>query len=136
MTANPISAFDAVLKVDVHSIIYIGAPLIKATVAVGKKIFSNEDDIFARLDQRVYGYPSVRHNVSEYARDDSEGFHESISIRGKGSGRCCDHDFDHTVAFTRRAPLYLGFLGLLRFCRKLLSVNFVTLEIKKDALKN
>lgn len=52
-------------------------PLIKATIAPGTQVYTDEYDIYARLDEWGYGHRSVCHGRGEYARDeDGDGFHE------------------------------------------------------------
>ena len=52
-------------------------PLIKATIAPGTCIYTDEYDIYGRLEQWGYAHASVCHSRGEYARDeDGDGFHE------------------------------------------------------------
>ena len=52
-------------------------PLIHATISPGTCIYTDEYDIYSRLDQRGYKHQSVCHGCGEYARDDNgDGFHE------------------------------------------------------------
>ena len=52
-------------------------PLIQATIAPGTCIYTDEYDIYSRLEQWGYAHESVCHSRGEYARDDDgDGFHE------------------------------------------------------------
>jgi transposase len=52
-------------------------PLIRATIAPGTQVCTDEYDIDARLDEWGYAHRSVCHGRGEYARDeDGDGFHE------------------------------------------------------------
>jgi len=53
------------------------APLIRETVEKGTIIYTDEYNIYARLEQWGYEHKSVCHSKGEYARDDDgDGFHE------------------------------------------------------------
>ncbi len=53
------------------------APLIRETVEKGTIIYTDEYNIYARLEQWGYEHESVCHSRGEYARDDDgDGFHE------------------------------------------------------------
>ena len=52
-------------------------PIIQASVAQSALIYTDEYDIYARLDEWGYGHKSVCHGRGEYARDeDGDGFRE------------------------------------------------------------
>jgi transposase-like protein len=52
-------------------------PLLKATIAPGTLVFTDEYDIYARLSEWGYGHKTVCHSAGEYARDDDgDGFCE------------------------------------------------------------
>lgn len=52
-------------------------PLIQATIAPGTCVYTDEYDIYSRLEQWGYVHKSVCHSSGEYARDDDDdGFHE------------------------------------------------------------
>ena len=53
------------------------APILKQTIQVGSLIFTDEYDIYARLEEWGYAHKTVNHSAGEYARDeDGDGFHE------------------------------------------------------------
>jgi transposase-like protein len=50
-------------------------PIITATVAPGSQVYTDEYDIYARLEAWGYGHQTVCHAHGEYARDkDGDGF--------------------------------------------------------------
>jgi transposase-like protein len=52
-------------------------PLITSMISPGSCIYTDEYDIYARLEQWGYTHQSVCHGTGEYARDDDgDGFHE------------------------------------------------------------
>jgi transposase len=52
-------------------------PIIGATVAQGTLVYTDEYDIYARLETWGYGHKAVCHGRGEYARDeDGDGFCE------------------------------------------------------------
>ena len=52
-------------------------PLIQATIALGSLVYTDEYDIYSRLDEWGYDHESVCHSAGEYARDDDgDGFCE------------------------------------------------------------
>lgn len=53
------------------------APILKQTIQVGSLIFTDEYDIYARLEEWGYVHKTVNHSAGEYAPDeDGDGFHE------------------------------------------------------------
>ena len=53
------------------------APLIRRTIAPGALVYTDEYDIYARLEEWGYGHETVCHAAGEYARDDDgDGFCE------------------------------------------------------------
>ena len=52
-------------------------PLLKQTIQVGSLVYTDEYDIYARLEAWGYQHKTVNHSAGEYARDeDGDGFHE------------------------------------------------------------
>jgi transposase len=52
-------------------------PLIKQTITEGSKVYTDEYDIYSRLEEWGYGHETVCHAAGEYARDDDgDGFCE------------------------------------------------------------
>jgi transposase len=52
-------------------------PLVTQTIASGTLVYTDEYDIYARLEEWGYAHESVCHGKGEFARDDDgDGFHE------------------------------------------------------------
>ncbi len=52
-------------------------PIIEIMVKPGSLIYTDEYDIYARLESWGFSHKSVCHSAGEYARDDDgDGFHE------------------------------------------------------------
>jgi len=52
-------------------------PLIQATIASGTLVYTDEYDIYSRLEEWGYDHESICHSADEYARDDDgDGFCE------------------------------------------------------------
>ena len=52
-------------------------PYIKASIATGTMVYTDEYDIYYRLNEWGYQHKTVNHGSGEYARDeDGDGFHE------------------------------------------------------------
>ena len=52
-------------------------PLIRSVIQPGSSVYTDEYDIYARLEAWGYPHKSVCHGGGEYARDDDgDGFHE------------------------------------------------------------
>ena len=52
-------------------------PYIKASIATGTMVYTDEYDIYYRLNEWGYQHKTVNHGSCEYARDeDGDGFHE------------------------------------------------------------
>ena len=52
-------------------------PILKQTIQMGSLIFTDEYDIYARLEYWGFRHKTVNHAAGEYARDDDgDGFHE------------------------------------------------------------
>jgi hypothetical protein len=78
-------------------------PIIEAGVAEGTLIYTDEYDIYARLEEWGYEHKSVHHGAGEYARDeDGDGFHEVHVNTMEGSGRCCAPGYDRIGASRRK----------------------------------
>lgn len=96
------------------------APLIKRTIAPGSTVYTDEYDIYARLEEWGYGHETVCHAKGEYARDDD------------GDGSCEVHVNTlegfwsllrswlrpHRGISQERLPLYLGFFEFIHNVRR------------------
>ena len=95
-------------------------PLITTTIKLGSLIYTDEYDIYSRLDQWGYQHKSVCHGRQEYARDDD------------GDGLCEVHVNTmegfwsllrswlrpHRGISQEKLPLYLGFFEFVHNAKK------------------
>ena len=82
-------------------------PLIRATIALGTVVYTDEYDIYARLPKWGYGHPTVGHAVEELVRDeDGEGFCEVQVNTIEGFWSLLR---PHRRVSQEKLPLYLGF---------------------------
>ena len=52
-------------------------PIMRATIAIGTIVYTDEYDIYARVTQWGFEHRTVNHSIKEYARDDDgDGFCE------------------------------------------------------------
>ena len=65
-------------------------PLIKATIAPGSTVYTDEYDIYHRLAEWGYAHRTVCHAAGEFARETMvTASVRCMSTRWRGSGRCC-----------------------------------------------
>ena len=95
-------------------------PLIKASVAVGTLVYTDEYDIYARLEEWGYGHKSVCHSRGEYARDeDGDGFHEVHVNTMEGFWSLLRSWLrPHRGISQEKLPLYLGFFEFTHNMKK------------------
>lgn len=95
-------------------------PLIRATVAPGTRVFTDEYDIYGRLTQWGYVHSTVCHAAKEYARDDDgDGFHEVHVNTIEGFWSLLRSWLrPHRGISQERLPLYLGFFEYVHNVRK------------------
>ncbi len=95
-------------------------PLIKASVAVGTLVYTDEYDIYARLEEWGYGHKSVCHSRGEYARDeDGDGFHEVHVNTIEGFWSLLRSWLrPHRGISQEKLPLYLGFFEFTHNMKK------------------
>lgn len=95
-------------------------PLIKATIASGAQVYTDEYDIYARLDEWGYAHRSVCHGRGEYARDDDgDGFHEIHVNTMEGFWSLLRSWLrPHRGISQEKLPLYLGFFEFVHNVRK------------------
>jgi transposase len=86
-------------------------PLIKATVAPGTLIYTDEYAIYNRLDEWGYEHESVNHAAGEYARDDDgDGFCEVHVNTMEGFWSLLRSWLrPHRGISQEKLPVYLGF---------------------------
>jgi transposase-like protein len=94
------------------------APLIKAAIAPGSVVSTDEYDINARLQEWGYAHHTVRHAGGEFARD-GHGSCEVHVDRVEGFWsllRSCLRP--HRGISQERLPLYLGFIEFIHNARR------------------
>lgn len=95
-------------------------PLIKATISAGTLIYTDEYNIYARLQQWGYDHKTVNHSLGEYARDeDGDGFHEVHVNTMEGFWSLLRSWLrPHRGISQEKLPLYLGFFEFIHNVRK------------------
>ena len=95
-------------------------PIIQATVAQSTLIYTDEYDIYARLDEWGYGHKSVCHGRGEYARDeDGDGFCEVHVNTMEGFWSLLRSWLrPHRGISQEKLPAYLGFFQLVHNARQ------------------
>jgi transposase len=95
-------------------------PLIKASIAPGTQVYTDEYAIYARLVQWGYGHQSVCHGHGEYARDeDGDGFHEIHVNTMEGFWSLLRSWLrPHRSISQEKLPLYLEFFEFVHNVRK------------------
>jgi transposase len=95
-------------------------PLIQATIASGTRVYTDEYDIYSRLEQWGYEHASVCHSSGEYARDDDgDGFHE-VHVNTMESFWSLLRSWlrPHRGISQDHLPLYLGFFEFVHNVRR------------------
>jgi len=95
-------------------------PMIQATVSAGTLIYTDEYDIYARLDAWGYAHNSVCHSAGEYARDDDgDGFCEVHVNTMEGFWSLLRSWLrPHRGISQEKLPIYLGFFEFVHNARK------------------
>lgn len=95
-------------------------PLIQAAVKLGSMVYTDEYNIYARLNQWGYEHKSVCHGAGEYARDeDGDGFHEVHVNTMEGFWSLLRSWLrPHRGISQERLPDYLGFFEFVHNARK------------------
>ena len=95
-------------------------PLIKATIAPGSQVMTDEYDIYARLPNWGYEHKTVCHARGEYARDeDGDGFCEVHVNTIEGFWSLLRSWLrPHRGISQEKLPLYLGFFEFVHNIRK------------------
>jgi transposase-like protein len=95
-------------------------PIIQATVSAGTLIYTDEYDIYARLEAWGYAHKSVCHSAGEYARDeDGDGFCEIHVNTMEGFWSLLRSWLrPHRGISQEKLPLYLGFFEFVHNARK------------------
>lgn len=94
-------------------------PLIKATIEAGALIYTDEYNIYDRLEQWGYEHKSVNHSIGEYARDDDgDGFCEVHVNTMEGFWSLLRSWLrPHRGISQEKLPLYLGFFEFIHNVR-------------------
>jgi transposase len=95
-------------------------PLIKTSIAPGALVYTDEYDIYARLEEWGYAHKSVCHGHGEYARDDDgDGFHEVHVNTIEGFWSLLRSWLrPHRGISQDKLPLYLGFFEFVHNTKK------------------
>ncbi len=95
-------------------------PLIRAVIAPGTTVHTDEYNIYARLEQWGFPHRVVNHSKGEYARDeDGDGFHEVHINTIEGFWSLLRSWLrPHRGISQERLPLYLGFFEFVHNTRK------------------
>ncbi len=95
-------------------------PVMKATIAPGTAVMTDEYDIYARLTSWGYGHRTVCHARGEYARDeDGDGFCEVHVNTIEGFWSLLRSWLrPHRGVSQEKLPLYLGFFEFVHNVRK------------------
>src|SRR3954463_14650462 len=95
-------------------------PLIKRTIAEGSTVYTDEYDIYSRLEEWGYGHETVCHAKGEYARDDDgDGFCEVHVNTLEGFWSLLRSWLrPHRGISQEKLPLYLGLFQLVHNARR------------------
>jgi transposase-like protein len=95
-------------------------PIIRKTVSPGALVYTDEYDIYARLEDWGYGHKSVCHGRGEYARDDDgDGFCEVHVNTMEGFWSLLRSWLrPHRGISQEKLPIYLGFFQFVHNTRR------------------
>jgi transposase len=95
-------------------------PIIKATIALKSTVFTDEYDIYARMERWGYQHKTVCHGNYEYARDeDGDGFHEVHVNTMEGFWSLLRSWLrPHRGISQEKLPIYLGFFEFIHNVKK------------------
>ncbi len=95
-------------------------PIIERTVGGGSLVYTDEYDIYARLDAWGYGHKTVCHSSGEYARDDDgDGFCEVHVNTMEGFWSLLRSWLrPHRGISQEKLPVYLGFFQFVHNTRQ------------------
>jgi transposase-like protein len=95
-------------------------PLIQATITPGTWVYTDEYDIYSRLEQWGYEHENVCHSDGEYARDDDgDGFCEIHVNTMEGFWSLLrSWRRPHRGISQEHLPLYLGFFEFVHNVRR------------------
>lgn len=95
-------------------------PIIQSVVAAGTLIYTDEYNIYNRLEEWGYEHKTVCHSLGEYARDeDGDGFHEVHVNTIEGFWSLLRSWLrPHRGLSQEKLPLYLGFFEFVHNVHK------------------
>lgn len=95
-------------------------PIIRATVAAGTMVYTDEYSIYNSLEKWGYAHKTVCHSAGEYARDeDGDGFCEVHANTMEGFWSLLRSWLrPHRGISQEKLPLYLGFFEFIHNVRK------------------
>ncbi len=95
-------------------------PIMKQTILPGTLVFTDEYNIYTRLEQWGYSHKTVNHGLGEYARDeDGDGFHEVHVNTIEGFWSLLRSWLrPHRGISQEKLPLYLSFFEFIHNIRK------------------
>ena len=96
------------------------APFLKATIALGATVYTDEYDIYSRLTEWGYQHRTVNHGRKESARDDDgDGFHEVPVNTMEGFWSLLRSWLrPHRGISQEKLPIYLAFFQFVHNARK------------------
>jgi transposase-like protein len=95
-------------------------PVLTQVIQPGSLLYTDEYDIYSRLEEWGYPHKSVNHSAGEYARDeDGDGFHEVHVNALEGFWSLLRSWLrPHRGISQEKLPLYLGFFEFLHNARQ------------------
>lgn len=95
-------------------------PLIESTILPGTTVYTDEYNIYNRLEQWGFQHKTVNHSLHEYARDeDGDGFHEVHVNTMEGFWSLLRSWLrPHRGISQEKLPLYLAFFEFVHNMRK------------------
>jgi transposase len=95
-------------------------PIIRETIEDGPQIYTDEYNIYRKLENWGYGHKTVNHSIGEYARDeDSDGFCEVHINTIEGFWSLLRSWLrPHRGISQEKLPVYLGFFEFVHNAKK------------------
>jgi transposase-like protein len=96
------------------------APLVQRTIAAGSTVYTDEYDIYSRLNEWGYNHQKVCHSAGQYARDaDGDGVYEVHVNTMEGFWSLLRSWLrPHRGISQEKLPIYLGFFEFVHNARK------------------
>ena len=95
-------------------------PIIEVTVAKGTLVYTDEYNIYARLEQWGYQHKTVNHSGGEYARDENGDGHHEVHVNTMESIWSLLRSWlrPHRGISQAKLPYYLGFFEFIHNVRR------------------